>query len=186
MLTFTKVATRLVVTAKGAGRSQDNRMMVPRARSERHRPSTMTAEGQPRRCQEKTATTNRRDTRSTSGNKTATKQMCLDTRRHSSRVRGMIQEAPRRPQEAPKIAPRGFQEAPRGLQEAAPKRPQDGPKRLPRGTQEAPQRLPGCSQEAPKIPRGLKKIPEAPKTLKNATGPAKRPPRRPKRSPKSV
>ena len=89
MLTFTKVATRLVVTAKGAGRSQAKRLMVPRARSERHRPS-MTAERQPRRCQEKTATTNRRDTRSTSGKTTATKQMCLDTRRHSSRVNPMM------------------------------------------------------------------------------------------------
>ena len=89
MLTFMNVATRLVVTARGAGRSQDKILMLPRARSGRHRPP-MTAERQPRRCQEKTATTNRRDTRSTSGKTTATKQMCLDTRRHSSRVSPMM------------------------------------------------------------------------------------------------
>ena len=64
MLTFKKAATRLVVTAKVAGRSQGNILVALGARSERRRPP-MTAEQQPRRCQGKAAATNRRDTRST-------------------------------------------------------------------------------------------------------------------------
>ena len=71
--------------------------------------------------------------------------------------------------------------------------PQDGPDRPPWGPQEDPggsrevsKRLPGGLQEAPKTPRGIRRIPAAPKTLKNTTGPAKRPPRRPNRHAKSV
>ena len=87
MLTFMKVATRMVVTVKGGGPRPGQEIDG----SEGQVRAPQTAEQQPRRCQEQKR---RRRAALTSGvppgKKTATKHMCLDTTRHSSRVRPMI------------------------------------------------------------------------------------------------
>ena len=71
-----------------------------------------------------------------------------------------VQEAPKRPQEASRSAPRGPKRPPRALQEA------------PRGPQETPRAGEEGSKPAQDLPRPLKTLPRRPQGFSEAPGPA--------------